>query len=66
VRTYRLAAERLKLAEDWLGRQRRMWERRLDQLDAYLMTMKEGEARMTSPAAPPAAVEARRGRARAA
>src|SRR5262245_3889501 len=43
VRTYRLASERLKLAEDWLGRQRTLWERRLDQLDAYLLLMKKGE-----------------------
>ncbi len=40
VRTYRLAPKRLKLAEDWLGRQRSVWERRLDQLDAYLLEMK--------------------------
>jgi DNA-binding transcriptional ArsR family regulator len=45
VRTYRLASERLKLAEDWLGRQRTMWERRLAQLDDYLMTMKEDESK---------------------
>jgi len=43
VRTYRLAPERLKLAEDWLGRQRTMWERRLDRLDSYLMAIKEEE-----------------------
>jgi hypothetical protein len=43
VRTYRLAPQRLKLAEDWLGRRRSLWERRLDQLDAYLLTMKNGE-----------------------
>ena len=41
VRTYELTPDRLKLAEDWLGRQRKLWERRLDQLDSYLMTMKE-------------------------
>jgi DNA-binding transcriptional ArsR family regulator len=41
VRTYRLASERLKLAEDWLGRQRTVWERRLDRLDDYLLKMKE-------------------------
>ena len=40
VRTYRLAPKRLKLAEYWLGRQRSVWERRLDQLDAYLLEMK--------------------------
>jgi DNA-binding transcriptional ArsR family regulator len=33
VRTYRIAPEGLRAAEDWLGRQRRMWERRLDLLD---------------------------------
>lgn len=41
VRTYRLAPKRLKLAEDWLMKQRRLWERRLDQLDAYLIELKE-------------------------
>lgn len=41
VRTYSIAPERLKLAEDWLERQRSMWERRLDRLDSYLMKMKE-------------------------
>jgi DNA-binding transcriptional ArsR family regulator len=41
VRTYSLAPEQLKLAEDWLGTQRTLWERRLDRLDAYLLSMKE-------------------------
>lgn len=41
VRTFHLVAERLEQAEHWLGRQRRLWERRLDQLDEYLQTMKE-------------------------
>jgi DNA-binding transcriptional ArsR family regulator len=35
VRTYRLEGKQMQAAEDWLGRQRAMWERRLDQLDAY-------------------------------
>lgn len=39
VRTYRLAPEPLKAAESWLGKQRALWERRLDQLDAYLLTL---------------------------
>lgn len=43
VRTYRLAPNHLKLAEDWLARQRKLWERRLDQLDAYLLELKEDE-----------------------
>ena len=37
VRTYQLAPQRLKLAEDWLARQRDLWERRLDQLDGYVI-----------------------------
>ncbi len=41
VRTYTLAPKRLKAAEDWLSRQRSLWERRLDQLDAYLLELKE-------------------------
>ncbi|CAB3712767.1 hypothetical protein LMG24076_04100 [Trinickia soli] len=41
VRTYELAPEQIKLAEDWLGQQRQLWERRLDRLDHYLMKMKE-------------------------
>jgi DNA-binding transcriptional ArsR family regulator len=41
IRTYEIAPEQMKLAEDWLGEQRRLWERRLDRLDAYLMKMKE-------------------------
>lgn len=40
VRTYRLVPRRLRLAEDWLARQRTHWERRLDQLDAYLTELK--------------------------
>jgi DNA-binding transcriptional ArsR family regulator len=43
VRTYRLVPERLKLAEDWLARQRRLWETRLDQLDDLLKTLKESD-----------------------
>lgn len=41
VRTYSLASERLKVAEDWLSHQRRLWERRLDRLDAYLLKLKK-------------------------
>jgi DNA-binding transcriptional ArsR family regulator len=43
VRTYTLAPENFKVAEDWLGKQRKLWERRLDQLDAYLLDMKREE-----------------------
>jgi DNA-binding transcriptional ArsR family regulator len=43
VRTYQLAPEPLKLAENWLAEQRTLWERRLDQFDAYVMSLKEPE-----------------------
>jgi DNA-binding transcriptional ArsR family regulator len=39
VRSYELQPERLQDVEDWLGRQRRLWERRLDQLDDYLIAL---------------------------
>lgn len=41
VRTYRLLPKRLQLAEHWLATQRKIWERRLDQLDEYLIHLKE-------------------------
>ena len=41
VRTYRLVPSKLESAEHWLARQRTLWERRLDQLDAHLETMEE-------------------------
>ena len=43
IRTYALAPRRLQAAEDWMTNQRKLWERRLDQLDAYLLTMKGSE-----------------------
>lgn len=41
IRTYRLSPRRLEVVEQWLDRQRALWERRLDQLDDHLQTMKE-------------------------
>ena len=41
VRTYKLDAAQLHTAEDWLAHQRSLWERRLDQLDDYLLKLKE-------------------------
>lgn len=41
VRTYAIAPRPLRVAENWMTDQRRLWECRLDQLDAYLLTMKE-------------------------
>ncbi len=37
TRTYRLASAGLDAAEGWLADQRRTWERRLDQLDSFLI-----------------------------
>jgi DNA-binding transcriptional ArsR family regulator len=41
IRTYELVPKQMKIAENWLSRQRSLWERRLDQLDDYLMKMKQ-------------------------
>lgn len=41
VRRYALAPQRLKVAEQWLAQQRALWERRLDQLDGFLLQGKE-------------------------
>lgn len=41
VRTYELAQEQLAVAESWLAEQRASWTRRLDQLDAFLLTQTE-------------------------
>jgi DNA-binding transcriptional ArsR family regulator len=41
TRTYQLAPRALTGAERWLTQQRRLWERRLDQPDRYLLTIKE-------------------------
>ena len=40
VRTYELSPDRLSLVDDWLSHQRRIWERRLDQLDDYVTRLK--------------------------
>ena len=39
VRTVRIVPDRFQPAAAWLERQRSMWDRRLDQLDAYVKTM---------------------------
>lgn len=41
VRTYQIAPRALKLAAQWLEKQRANWEGRLDQLDTYLIELKE-------------------------
>jgi len=39
VRTYELVPAALGVADGWLAEQRRLWERRLDQLDDLLRTL---------------------------
>ncbi len=41
IRTYQLVPRRMRMAEDWMMKQRALWERRLDQLDTYLIELKE-------------------------
>ena len=41
VRTYTIVPARLRQAEDWLSRQRTLWENRLDRFDAYALSLKE-------------------------
>ena len=41
VRTYQLAPQPLQVAEQWMAEQRSIWEVRLDQLDDYLLNLKE-------------------------
>jgi len=44
VRTYEIAPERFKVAEDWLTQRRRLWEDRLDRFDNYVKQLKEKES----------------------
>lgn len=44
VRTYELAPERFKVAEEWLTARREVWEARLDRFDNYVKQLKEKEA----------------------
>ena len=45
VRTYELAPERFKVAEDWLNERRQTWESRLDRFDEYVRQLKEKESK---------------------
>ena len=44
VRTYEIAPEPCKVAEDWLAARRQLWEARLDRLDEYVKQLKEKES----------------------
>jgi DNA-binding transcriptional ArsR family regulator len=41
VRTYEIAPERFKLAENWLTERRQLWEGRLDRFDKYVKQLKQ-------------------------
>jgi len=41
TRTYQLVPASLTRADTWLNKQRAHWTKRLDQLDAHLLTLKE-------------------------
>jgi len=43
VRIYQLDPAGLAVADGWLADKRRLWERRLDQLDELLTTLKEDD-----------------------
>jgi DNA-binding transcriptional ArsR family regulator len=45
VRTYEIAPQRFKVAEDWLTQRRQLWEARLDRFDEYVKQLKEKESR---------------------
>jgi len=45
VRTYEIAPERFKVAEDWLAERRRLWESRFDRFDTYVKQLKKSERR---------------------
>lgn len=45
VRTYEIAPERFKVAEDWLAQRRQLWEARFDRFDDYVKQLKERESR---------------------
>lgn len=43
MRRYRLTPDPLRAAQGWLDEQHAIWERRLDQLDDYLLDLKQQE-----------------------
>ncbi len=45
VRTYEIAPEPFKVAEDWLAERRQLWESRFDRFDDYVKQLKERESR---------------------
>jgi DNA-binding transcriptional ArsR family regulator len=44
VRTYAIAPEQFKVAENWLTERRQLWESRLDRFDEYVKQLKKKES----------------------
>ena len=44
VRTYEIAPERFKVAENWLTARRQSWEARLDRFEQYVKQLKKKES----------------------
>lgn len=44
VRTYELAPERFKVAENWLTARRQLWEARFDRFDRFVKQLKDNES----------------------
>ena len=44
VRTYEIAPERFKVAEDWLTARRQLWEARLDLFEQYVKQLNEKDS----------------------
>jgi DNA-binding transcriptional ArsR family regulator len=44
VRTYEIAPERFRVAEDWLTQRRQEWEARLDRFDRYVKHLHRKES----------------------
>ena len=44
VRTFQVEPQSLKKVDDWMSRQRKIWETRLDQFDDYVKKLKEKKA----------------------
>ena len=44
VRTYEIAPERFRVAEDWLSARRQVWEARLDRFDHYVKQLAQQES----------------------
>ena len=43
IRTFELEVDELRQAQHWLKAQEQVWERRLNQLDSYLLTLAQEE-----------------------